>query len=166
MACEEVAHSRPLFLTIYTVVVVGIVLSSLYVFSAIRYPSTNPSTWSLSNEDVRLTEQTLNGSGSETVHVVPSVPQEARNVRIRPILDVPPRNEKMPSLKAFRLTKELVQQRVKDNIIIVTFGNYAFMDFILTWVQQLNDLGVSNYLVGAMDIKLLEALYWKGSTGF
>jgi len=54
----------------------------------------------------------------------------------------------MPPLKDFRLTKELVRQRVKDNAIIVTFGNYAFMDFILTWVKQLTDLGVSNFLVG------------------
>ncbi|KAK7367134.1 hypothetical protein VNO80_09143 [Phaseolus coccineus] len=161
MACEEVLHSRPLFLTIYTVVIIGIVFSSFYVFSAIRYPSTNPSSWSLSNEDVRLTEQTLNGSRLATV-AVPSVPPEARDVRTRPILDVPPRNKQRPPLEAFRLTKELIQKRVKDNIIIVTFGNYAFMDFILTWVQQLNDLEVSNFLVGAMDTKLLEALYWKG----
>lgn len=77
-------------------------------------------------------------------------------MRTRPILSVPPRNKKMPSLNAFRLTKELVQQRVKDNIIILTFGNYAFMDFILTWVEQLNDLGVSNYLVGeCRDLNLL-----------
>ncbi|KAF4357361.1 hypothetical protein F8388_023540 [Cannabis sativa] len=68
----------------------------------------------------------------------------------------------MPPLDHFRLTKELVQQRVKDNIIIVTFGNYAFMDFILTWAKHLSDLQVSNFLVGAMDTKLLEALYWKG----
>ncbi|XP_057250909.1 arabinosyltransferase XEG113 isoform X2 [Beta vulgaris subsp. vulgaris] len=68
----------------------------------------------------------------------------------------------MPPLKSFRLTKELVEKRVKDNIIIVTFGNYAFMDFILTWVKCLTDLGLSNLLVGAMDTKLLEALYWKG----
>ncbi|XP_027360591.1 arabinosyltransferase XEG113-like isoform X2 [Abrus precatorius] len=162
MACEEVAHSRPLFLTIYTVVIVGIVFSSLYIFSAIRYSSTNPSAWSLSNEDASPAEQMLNGSQSATANVVPPPPQEPRNVWTRPVLDAPPRNKKMPSLKAFQLTKELVQQRVKDNIIIVTFGNYAFMDFILTWVQQLNDLGLSNYLVGAMDTKLLEALYWKG----
>ncbi|KAL9328370.1 hypothetical protein ACSQ67_003373 [Phaseolus vulgaris] len=161
MACEEVLHSRPLFLTIYTVVIIGIVFSSFYVFSAIRYPSTNPSSWSLSNEDVRLTEQTLNGSRFATVDV-PSVPPMARDVRTRPILDVPPRNKEMPPLEAFGLTKELIQKRVKDNVIIVTFGNYAFMDFILTWVQQLNNLEVSNFLVGAMDTKLLEALYWKG----
>lgn len=101
-----------------------------------------------SDEDVHLTEQTLNGSRLATGHAVPSVPPEARNVRTRPILDVPPRNKAMPPFEAFRLTKELIQKRVKDNIIIVTFGNHAFMDFILTWVQQLNDLEVSNYLVG------------------
>lgn len=39
--CEEVANSKPLFLTIYTVVIVGIVVSSFYVFSSIY--STNPS---------------------------------------------------------------------------------------------------------------------------
>lgn len=39
--CEEVANSKPLFLTIYTVVVIGIVVSSFYVFSAIY--SSNPS---------------------------------------------------------------------------------------------------------------------------
>lgn len=38
--CEEVANSKPLFLTIYTVVIIGIVVSSFFVFSAIY--STNP----------------------------------------------------------------------------------------------------------------------------
>ncbi|KAL5099752.1 hypothetical protein RYX36_004079 [Vicia faba] len=162
MAFEEVAYSRPLFLTIYTVVIVGIVVSSLYVFSAIHYsPTTSSSAWSsfppLSNDDSRL-----NISQSEVVRLVPSAYTETQNVSKKPVLDVPPRNTKMPPLEDFKLTKELVQQRVKDNIIIVTFGNYAFMDFILTWVKQLNDLGLSNYVVGAMDTKLLEALYWKG----
>ncbi|RID67205.1 hypothetical protein BRARA_D02296, partial [Brassica rapa] len=68
----------------------------------------------------------------------------------------------MPPLESFKLTKELFGERVKDNVIIVTFGNYAFMDFILTWVKHLTDLDLSNILVGAMDTKLLEALYWKG----
>lgn len=66
----------------------------------------------------------------------------------KPVWEVPPRHTKMPPLKAFRLTKELVQQRAKDNVIVVTFGNFAFMDFILTWVKHLTDLGVYNILVG------------------
>ncbi|CAL0311724.1 unnamed protein product [Lupinus luteus] len=167
--CEEVVHSRPMFLTIYTVVVVAIVVSSLYVFSALY--SNNPSSLlssfsssspSPSGEEPHLTDQILNVSQSETVHAVSSAPPEPPNVWTRPAFGVPPHNKKMPPLEAFRLTKELVQQRVKDNIIIVTFGNYAFMDFILTWVKHLTELGLTNYLVGAMDTKLLEALYWKG----
>jgi len=101
------------------------------------------------------------------------------------IWDVPV-GTKMPDLKEFRLTKEMVEKHTKDNVIIVTFGNYAFMDFILNWVRHLTDLNVFNLLVGklcqtffflfvlkhgvmvgnvrlgAMDTKLLEALYWKG----
>lgn len=81
---------------------------------------------------------------------------------LKPIWEPPSRSKGMPPFESFRLTKELVGERVKDNIIIVTFGNYAFMDFILSWVKHLTDLGLSNLLVGAMDTKLLEALYWKG----
>lgn len=60
----------------------------------------------------------------------------------------------MPPIEKFRLTKLLVEQRVKDNVIIVTFGNYAFMDFILTWVKHLTDLGLSNLLVGRLSLLL------------
>ncbi|BAT75204.1 Arabinosyltransferase protein [Vigna angularis] len=165
--CEEVANSKPLFLTIYTVVIVGIVVSSFYVFSSIY--SSNPSAaqssaWlsSISSEDTRVTDQTQNVSRSATVPIVPTPFSGAQNERPRSIWDIPPTNKRMPPLSDFRLTKALVQQRVKDNVVIVTFGNYAFMDFILTWVKQLRNLEVSNFLVGAMDTKLLEALYWKG----
>ncbi|KAH9614722.1 hypothetical protein KSS87_019584 [Heliosperma pusillum] len=87
---------------------------------------------------------------------------KSRGVFLKPIWEPPSLTKKMPSPETFRLTKDLVEKRVKDNIIIVTFGNYAFMDFILTWVKHLTDLGLSNLLVGAMDTKLLETLYWKG----
>ncbi|XP_047178982.1 arabinosyltransferase XEG113-like isoform X1 [Vigna umbellata] len=172
--CEEVANSKPLFLTIYTVVIVGIVVSSFYVFSSIY--SSNPSAaqssaWlssiSIDNgfageDTTRVTDQTQNVSRSATVPIVPTPFSGAQNERPRSIWDIPPTNKRMPPLSDFRLTKALVQQRVKDNVVIVTFGNYAFMDFILTWVKQLRNLEVSNFLVGAMDTKLLEALYWKG----
>jgi len=82
------------------------------------------------------------------VPIVPTPFSGAQNERPRSIWDVPPTNKRMPPLSDFRLTKALVQQRVKDNVVIVTFGNYAFMDFILTWVKQLRNLEVSNFLVG------------------
>ena len=73
---------------------------------------------------------------------------QTQSKSMKPIWEAPPSGSKMPPLKTFRLTKELVQQRVKDNVVVVTFGNYAFMDFILTWVKHLTDLGVDNLLVG------------------
>lgn len=79
-----------------------------------------------------------------------SQPSQHRSNKLRPIWEAPSRTSKMPRLKSFRLTKELVAQRAKDNVIIVTFGNFAFMDFILTWVKHLTDLGVSNLLVGKL----------------
>lgn len=89
--------------------------------------------------------------------VPPPKSPKSQNMWTRPIWEVPPPGEKIPSLKAFRLTKTLVEQRVEDNVIIVTFGNYAFMDFIITWVKHLTDLGVSNLLVGMF-------LFWTSSS--
>lgn len=82
-------------------------------------------------------------------NAMPTSPPES------PTIWDPPRTQKMPPLNTFRLTKELVQQRVKDNVIIVTFGNYAFMDFILTWVKHLTDLHLSNFLVGKLNLSYL-----------
>ncbi|KAF6158859.1 hypothetical protein GIB67_012502 [Kingdonia uniflora] len=168
---REMANSKPLFLTIYVTVIVGIVFSSVYVFSSI-YGGSSPvyaaNTWSspssVSNERSPLVDHTSNfyNPPRENRVTPPSALHQSHQSIAIPIWEVPPVGSKMPPLEAFRLTKELVSRRVKDNTIIVTFGNYAFMDFIITWVKHLNDLDVSNILVGAMDTKLLEALYWKG----
>ncbi|TYG91031.1 hypothetical protein ES288_A12G230800v1 [Gossypium darwinii] len=157
-AVQETAASKPLFLTIYATVILGTVVSSFYVFSAIYSPTASP-TRSISSSWLLAPPLSQNGvSLSSNI----SQPSQHRSNKLRPIWEAPSRTSKMPRLKSFRLTKELVAQRAKDNVIIVTFGNFAFMDFILTWVKHLTDLGVSNLLVGAMDAKLLNALYWKG----
>lgn len=80
--------------------------------------------------------------------IPPSVSQP-RTRLTKPIWEVP-KTKKMPPLKTFRLTKELIELRAEDNVIIMTFGNYAFMDFILTWVKHLTDLGLSNLIVGKL----------------
>ncbi|KAK9277375.1 hypothetical protein L1049_006918 [Liquidambar formosana] len=161
---QEVANSKPLFVTIYATVLIGIVFSSFYVFSAIYSgnPPGSSTPWfspSLSHVDsppISYSQPTSVGA------VVLAPPPMQQSSWMKPIWEVPPHGSKMPPLKEFRLTKQLVQRRVKDNVVIVTFGNYAFMDFILSWVKHLTDLGLSNLLVGAMDTKLLEALYWRG----
>lgn len=163
---QDVSNSKPLFLTIYATILVGIFFSSFYVFSAIysgkpadfnTWLTLSPSS-SLSNVVSSHRDQAPNVSTPTAVEPAPYPPSK----QTRPIWEVPHHGTKMPPHKSFRLTKTLVQQRVKDNVIIVTFGNYAFMDFILTWVKHLTDLGLSNLLVGAMDTKLLEALFWRG----
>lgn len=89
----------------------------------------------------------INASYRTTVDYM-SEPKAQPLKKSRPFMEVSPPGSKMPPLENFRLSKELVQRRVKDNVIVVTFGNYAFMDFILTWVKHLTDLHVDNILVG------------------
>ncbi|XP_031272043.1 arabinosyltransferase XEG113 [Pistacia vera] len=168
---QEVANSKPLFKTIYTTVIIGILVSAFYVFSAInssKSPTTASFTSWLSSPSpgsyVDSSHLSLTPNFSRTTMAMGAIPppvSQPQSKLTTPIWEVP-KTKKMPPLKTFRLTKELIEQRAEDNVIIMTFGNYAFMDFILTWVKHLTDLGLSNLIVGAMDTKLVEALYWKG----
>ncbi|KAF3575914.1 hypothetical protein DY000_02035324 [Brassica cretica] len=196
---REATNSKPLFVTIYATVIIGVLVSSFYVFSAVYSPTNGSTSWlsspplssnTLSLPSLRLCilllwqmfnsfllchvfvaagrihklSQENATSQSLPVALPPPPPEEEAQGKssLGKIWVSPPKDKKMPPLEAFKLTKELFGERVKDNVIIVTFGNYAFMDFILTWVKHLTDLDLSNILVGAMDTKLLEALYWKG----
>ncbi|XP_009141501.1 arabinosyltransferase XEG113 isoform X2 [Brassica rapa] len=166
---REATNSKPLFVTIYATVIIGVLVSSFYVFSAIYSPTNGSTSW-LSSPPLstagRIHKLPQDNATSQSLPVAlpPPAPEEEAKGKssLGKIWVSPPKDKKMPPLEAFKLTKELFGERVKDNVIIVTFGNYAFMDFILTWVKHLTDLDLSNILVGAMDTKLLEALYWKG----
>ncbi|MBA0796508.1 hypothetical protein Gohar_007271 [Gossypium harknessii] len=163
-AVQEAAASKPLFLTIYTTIIVGIVATSFYVFSAIYSPSAPTSTQSISTSWLSSSPLSQNGGSNFSNNISQPTDKASQpgSNQLKTIWEAPPSNSKMPPLESFKLTKELVGERAKDDVIIVTFGNFAFMDFILTWVKHLTDLDVSNLLVGAMDTKLLEALFWKG----
>ncbi|XP_044467622.1 arabinosyltransferase XEG113-like isoform X2 [Mangifera indica] len=166
---QEAANSKPLFKAIYVTVIIGILVSTFYVFSAInssKSPTTASSTTWLSapSTDVDSSHLSLTPTFSRTTMAMGATPppvSQPRSNLTKPIWEIP-KSKKMPPLETFLLTKELLAQRAEDNVIIMTFGNYAFMDFILTWVKHLTDLGLSNLIVGAMDTKLVEALYWKG----
>ncbi|CAN6843570.1 unnamed protein product [Brassica oleracea] len=166
---REATNSKPLFVTIYATVIIGVLVSSFYVFSAVYSPTNGSTSWlsspplSTAGRIHKLSQENAT-SQSLPVALPPPPPEEEAQGKssLGKIWVSPPKDKKMPPLEAFKLTKELFGERVKDNVIIVTFGNYAFMDFILTWVKHLTDLDLSNILVGAMDTKLLEALYWKG----
>ncbi|CAI7875462.1 unnamed protein product [Closterium sp. NIES-54] len=76
----------------------------------------------------------------------------------REIWEKPPAGSAVPARGEFALRREMVEQRQHDGVVVVTFANHAFLDFVLNWVRHLTDLGVYNILVGAMDTKFLEAL--------
>lgn len=108
----------------------------------------------ISDVNSSRTKQSLNFSrpvannSSANQNGFPAPQSENQSIWSRPIWEPPPVGTKMPSSKEFQLTKAMVGVRAKDNVIIVTFGNYAFMDFVLNWVKHLTDLGVFNLLVG------------------
>ncbi|XP_065035387.1 arabinosyltransferase XEG113-like [Musa acuminata AAA Group] len=146
------ATCNPLFLAIYATIVAGIIFCTFVILSSVYTSSPAVGAGDGGNEKY---------FPSPKVTGTPRLQREPSDMFTRAIWDVPV-DSKMPDMKSFLLTKEMVKHRAKDNIIIVTFGNHAFLDFILNWVKHLTDLNIFNILVGAMDTKLLEALYWKG----
>lgn len=66
----------------------------------------------------------------------------------RKIWEAPKAGVKMPPREEFTLRQEMVEHRAVNNTIVVTFANFAFLDFTTNWVRHLTDLGVTNILVG------------------
>lgn len=67
----------------------------------------------------------------------------------------------MPALR------EAVKCLVDDhNTIMVTWANHHYLDFVLTWVEHIKSVGVTAYLVGAMDDTLLQKLAAGGVNTF
>ncbi|VAH91805.1 unnamed protein product [Triticum turgidum subsp. durum] len=148
-SCCPAESTKPAFIGIFGAIVGGFAVSAVFFllsFSSITAPALP--------FPVVVTTTTNLSALSTTAQ-----PETMYN---RPIWRPPARGSRMPSPRAFRLTRDMVRARARDGVIVVTFGNYAFMDFILTWVRHLTGLGVDNLLVGAMDTKLLRQLYLTG----
>ncbi|XP_065029426.1 arabinosyltransferase XEG113-like [Musa acuminata AAA Group] len=153
---------KTVFLTIYAAVVASVVFSALVILSSFyTSPAAGVGDGVTSLFSLSSPPSTSPPPPSPIVTRTPKLQREPSDMFTRAIWDVPI-DRRMPDPKSFQLTKEMVKHRAKDNIIIVTFGNHAFLDFILNWVKHLTDLNIFNILVGAMDTRLLEALYWKG----
>ncbi|XP_020596119.1 arabinosyltransferase XEG113 isoform X2 [Phalaenopsis equestris] len=167
---QEVSSGKPLFMAVYVTVFVGILFSTLFIVSSLYSSSNGDSNKSLYFVGSWLSPSSSHPRSQVNVTVFHNQSSSANNSTnaagenflSRAIWDLPSPDSTIPDLASFKLTREMVGYRAKDNVIIVTFGNYAFMDFILNWVRHLTDLNVFNLLVGAMDTKLLMGLYWKG----
>ncbi|KAK2076685.1 hypothetical protein QBZ16_005445 [Prototheca wickerhamii] len=51
--------------------------------------------------------------------------------------------------------QELIEPRLRNDTILVTWANWHYRDFVETWVSNLDRCGCQNYIVGAMDSELL-----------
>lgn len=69
-------------------------------------------------------------------------------------------------LKVPLLSRDLARSHARDGIIIVTWANYHFFDFVLNWVEHMQRHGIKNYLVGAMDVDTGQALAAQGLNVF
>ena len=47
---------------------------------------------------------------------------------------------------------------LEDNVVMVTWANNHYYDFVSNWVRNVRKCGVSNFMVGAMDNELLAQL--------
>ena len=56
------------------------------------------------------------------------------------------------------ISKALVDRVAKDGAVIVTWANMHYYDFAINWLSHLDEVGVTNYLIGAMDEELYAAL--------
>jgi hypothetical protein len=54
--------------------------------------------------------------------------------------------------------RENVHKLAKDGYLFVTWANHHYTDFVMSWVARLRALGLTNYLVGAMDNDILSTL--------
>jgi hypothetical protein len=50
----------------------------------------------------------------------------------------------------------MVQKIAQDGYLMVTWANYHYVDFVRTWVSHVQRVGVTGYIVGAMDDHLLK----------
>nr|CAB3494077.1 unnamed protein product [Digitaria exilis] len=152
--CSGGESTKPIFVGIYGAVLGGFAVSALFFLLS--------SFSSLSAPPLPLPTTALSTAAAAANLSGPTPPAQPETMYNRPIWKPPPRGSRMPSPRAFRLTRDMVAARARGGVIVVTFGNYAFLDFILTWARHLTDLGVDSLLVGAMDTKLLRELYLRG----
>ena len=64
------------------------------------------------------------------------------------------------------LTIDLVKDRAKEGLVLVTCANWQYYDFVLNWVGHLRKIGITNFLIGR-DLKdPLESAGWSPISSF
>ncbi|KAL6753317.1 nucleotide-diphospho-sugar transferase-domain-containing protein [Haematococcus lacustris] len=60
--------------------------------------------------------------------------------------------------RTYTPTREMVQKIAENGMLIVTWANWHYQDFVRTWLSHIKAVGVTGYIVGAMDDHLLQVL--------
>ncbi len=63
-----------------------------------------------------------------------------------------------PAAADAALRRKTPQRHALQNVILVTWANDHYFDFVMNWVTNLQRVNVTNYMVGAMDDDLLHRL--------
>jgi hypothetical protein len=50
----------------------------------------------------------------------------------------------------------MVQKIAQDGMLVVTWANWHYQDFVRTWIKHVQAVGITGYIVGAMDDHLLQ----------
>ena len=61
----------------------------------------------------------------------------------------------------YKPTREMVQKIQQNGYLCVTWANWHYQDFVMTWVAHIKKVNVTGYIVGAMDDHLLKVLIEK-----
>lgn len=56
----------------------------------------------------------------------------------------------------------MVQKIAQDGMLVVTWANWHYQDFVRTWLKHVREVGITGYMIGAMDDHLLQASPWTG----
>ena len=63
------------------------------------------------------------------------------------------------SLKVCLSCRERIQRIAaeRDGVVMVTWANYNYLDFVQNWILHLKRINVTTYMIGTIDEKLLKA---------
>ena len=66
----------------------------------------------------------------------------------------------MPPASEFTLSKRMIEAVAdSNNVVMVTWANFHYLDFVLNWVYHLRRAGSEHFIVGAMDDDILRELW-------
>ena len=63
------------------------------------------------------------------------------------------------------MCRELVASVAEDNVVLVTWANYHYRDFVMNWVEHLKAVGCNAFIVGELQTCGLGAVRCDGCCG-